>query len=103
MGASPSETRRYMAHAVFGNDVFFLEEARFDVLRRCHDTRAGKRLEHVAVQVGGQGVDHRREQHVDLVVLVAREELAVMAAHALHGVAAVDGPASLAERSRLIL
>ena len=54
-------------------------------------------------QVRRQGVDHRREQHVDLVMPVAREELAIVAVDAFHRVAAVDGAASLAKLARLIL
>ena len=84
-------------------DVLFLEEARLDVFRRRHDARAGERREHVTVQVGRQRVDHRREQHVDLVMLGAREQLAVVAVDALHRVAAIDRAASLAELARLIL
>ena len=32
---------RHMAHAVLGEDILFLEEAGLDVLRCCHDARAG--------------------------------------------------------------
>lgn len=54
------------------------------------------------VQVRRQGVDHRREQYVDTVVPIARQELTVVAIDALHRIAAVDSTASLAELARLI-
>jgi hypothetical protein len=101
-GVAKRDQRRHIADAVLREDVLLFEKARFDVLRRRRDTRAGERGDHVPVQVRRQRVDHGREQHVDLVAPVAREELAVVAVDALHWVAAVDGAASLAEPASLI-
>ena len=102
-GVAQRNHRRHMADAVLRKDIRLLEKARFDVFGRRRDPRARERGDHVPVQVRRQRVDHGREQHVDLVAPVAREELAVVAVDALHRVAAVDGAASLAELARLIL
>jgi hypothetical protein len=48
-----------------------------------------------------QRTDHRREQDVDLAFL-AEHQLAVVTRHAFDGIAAVDRPASPAERSALL-
>src|SRR5262249_40287500 len=60
------------------------------------------RPRHVSAQERGQVVDHRREQDVDLLAL-AEDQLAVVARDALHGIAAVDGAAALAELPPLLL
>ena len=93
---------RGIADAVLREHVALLEEARLDVLRRRHHARAGKRHRDVPVQHRGQRVDHRREQDVDLALLI-RDQLAVMSRHALHRVAAVHRAAPLAELARLLL
>src|SRR5207249_5743158 len=49
-----------------------------------------------------QRVDHRREQHVELLAL-AEDQLAVVAGGALHRVTAVHGAAALAELPALLL
>jgi hypothetical protein len=97
------DQRRYIAHAVLRKDILFLEEAGFHVLRPRHDARARERCDHISVQVRPQRIDHRREQHVDLVVPVARQKLTVVAVDALHRVAAVDSAASLTDLASLIL
>jgi len=102
-GVAQRDQGRHMADTVLLEEVLLLEETRFGILRRRHDTWAGERGGYVTVKVRRQRVDHGREQHVDLVVPVAREEFAVVAVDALYRVAAVNGAASLAELARLIL
>ena len=55
----------------------------------------------MAVQERRQRVDHRREQHVDL-VLLAEHQLAVVADHALDRIAAIDRAAPAAEVAHLL-
>src|SRR5439155_1656030 len=85
-----------------GEDVALLDEARLDVLGRGHDARARERPRHVAAHERRQRVDHRREEDVQL-LLLAEEQLAVVAGDALDGIAAVHGAAPLAELAALLL
>src|SRR5262249_46322818 len=96
------DERRDVLDAGLGERVRLLDEPGLDVLRCGHHARAGERLGHVARQERRQVVDHRREQDVEL-LLLAEHELAVMAGDALHGIAAVDGAAALAELPALLL
>ncbi len=101
-GVAKRDQGRHMADAVLRKDICFLQKTRLGVFRRRCDTRAGERGDHVPFQIRGQRVDHGRKKHVDFVVPVERKQLAVVAVDAFHGVAAVDGAASLAELACLI-
>ena len=83
-------------------DVLLLQEAGLDVFRRGHDPRTGQRVDDVPVQKGGHRPDHRRKQNVDL-ALLAEHQLPVVAGHALHGIAAINGATTAAVVAALLL
>ena len=95
------DERRRVGDARLGEDVALLEEPGLDVLRRGHDARTRERPGHVAAHERGQRVDHRGEEDVEL-LLLAEEQLAVVARDALDGIAAVHGAAALAELAALL-
>ena len=95
--------RRDVLDAARLERIVLLQEPRLDVLRRSHHARARERGEHVPLQVRRQGVDHRREQHIDLAMLLAREQLPVVPGDALHRVAAIHRAAALRELAALLL
>ena len=71
------DERRGVADALLGEDVALLDEAGLDVLGRRHHARAGERARHVAGEERRQGVDHGREEDVELLPLT-EDQLAVV-------------------------
>ena len=87
------DERRDVFDAAFGEHIAFLQKTRLDVFRRRHHARACQRIHHMPVQEGRQRTDHRRQQDID-VVLLAEHQLAIVAGHAFHRIAAIHSAAA---------
>ena len=81
--------------------ISFFDKSGFDIFGAGHDPRTAQCVHHVALQKRGKRINHRAEEYMNP-VLEAEQKLAIVAAHTLYRVAAIDGAAALAIFTKLL-
>src|SRR5580658_1352727 len=101
MPVPEADKRGGIGNASLPKYVTLFQESSFDIFRSSHHAGAGYGVDYVPVQNRRQRVNHRAQENVDL-LLLSKDQFAVMSADALDWIATINRTAALAELAPLL-